>query len=238
MGEIARWGGHVFEVTPQIVRSLNTLTVKAGIETDDMEADKQRYVARQAGKAAEVSFALPLSGLLGVDVRTEAMTFIDEARQGKQDYFYIGGTKLMTCQLMLTEASVSETEIGAGGVWVGCKVKLTMKQSSKFDGESGEGHKVESGSSTGYEATDEELGRSGSGKKKSVATDTMRKTLASSHPEYFELSLKTAGLTLSKTKNTFSSASADIKRMTNNAKAASRRKLSSTLGKGLIVEDR
>lgn len=57
MGEIARWGGHVFEVTPQIVRSLNTLTVKAGIETDDMEADKQRYVARQAGKAAEVSFA-------------------------------------------------------------------------------------------------------------------------------------------------------------------------------------
>ena len=42
MGEIARWGGHVFEVTPQIVRSLNTLTVKAGIETDDMEADKQR----------------------------------------------------------------------------------------------------------------------------------------------------------------------------------------------------
>lgn len=234
MGEIARWGGHVFEVTPQIVRSLNTLTVKAGIETDDMEADKQRYVARQAGKAAEVSFSLPLSGLLGVDVRTEAMTFIDEARQGKQDYFYIGGTKLMTCQLMLTEASVSETEIGAGGVWVGCKVKLTMKQSSKFDGESGEGHKVESGSSTGYEATDEELGRSGSGKKKS----TMRKTLASSHPEYFELSLKTAGLTLSTKKSTFSSAQADIKRMSSNAKAASRRKLSSTLGKGLIVEDR
>ena len=234
MGEIARWGGHVFEVTPQIVRSLNTLTVKAGIETDDMEADKQRYVARQAGKAAEVSFALPLSGLLGVDVRTEAMTFIDEARQGKQDYFYIGGTKLMTCQLMLTEASVSETEIGAGGVWVGCKVKLTMKQSSKFDGESGEGHKVESGSSTGYEATDEVLGRNGSGKKKSVA----KKTLASSHPDFFELSLKTAGLTLSKKKNTFSLARADIKRMTNNAKAASRRKLSSTLDKGLIVEDR
>lgn len=166
------------------------------------------------------------------------MTFIDEARQGKQDYFYIGGTKLMTCQLMLTEASVSETEIGAGGVWVGCKVKLTMKQSSKFDGESGEGHKVESGSSTGYEATDEELGRSGSGKKKSVATDTTRKTLASSHPEYFELSLKTAGLTLSTKKSTFSSAQADIKRMSSNAKAASRRKLSSTLGKGLIVEDR
>lgn len=218
MGEIARWGGHVFEVTPQIVRSLNTLTVKAGIETDDMEADKQRYVARQAGKAAEVSFALPLSGLLGVDVRTEAMTFIDEARQGKQDYFYIGGTKLMTCQLMLTEASVSETEIGAGGVWVGCKVKLTMKQSSKFDGESGEGHKVESGSSTGYEDTDEELGRSGSGKKKSVA----KKTLASSHMEYFELSLKTADLTLSKKKNTFSLAQADIKRISNNARKSSK----------------
>ena len=218
MCEIARWGGHVFEVTPQIVRSLNTLTVKAGIETDDMEADKQRYVARQAGKAAEVSFALPLSGLLGVDVRTEAMTFIDEARQGKQDYFYIGGTKLMTCQLMLTEASVSETEIGAGGVWVGCKVKLTMKQSSKFDGESGEGHKVESGSSTGYEDTDEELGRSGSGKKKSVA----KKTLASSHMEYFELSLKTADLTLSKKKNTFSLAQADIKRISNNARKSSK----------------
>lgn len=215
MGEIARWGGHVFEVTPQIVRSLNTLTVKAGIETDDMEADKQRYVARQAGKAAEVSFALPLSGLLGVDVRTEAMTFIDEARKGKQDYFYIGGTKLMTCQLMLTEASVSETEIGAGGVWVGCKVKLTMKQSSKFDGESGEGHKVESGSSTGYEATDEELGRSGSGNKKSVKPDA-----GGGQKGIFTTLLEQEKNKL--LKKNLSSALADIKRITNNAKKSSK----------------
>ena len=212
MGEIARWGGHVFEVTPQIVRSLNTLTVKAGIETDDMEADKQRYVARQAGKAAEVSFALPLSGLLGVDVRTEAMTFIDEARQGKQDYFYIGGTKLMTCQLMLTEASVSETEIGAGGVWVGCKVKLTMKQSSKFDGESGEGHKVESGSSTGYEDTDEELGRGG---KKSVKPDA-----GGGQKGIFATLLQQEKNKL--LKKNLSSAQADIKRMVNNARKSSK----------------
>lgn len=66
----------------------------------------------------------------------------------------------------------------------------------------------------------------------------MRKTLASSHPEYFELSLKTAGLTLSKNEKYVQFGKRDIKRMTNNAKAASRRKLSSTLGKGLIVEDR
>lgn len=65
MGEIARWGGHVFEVTPQIVRSLNTLTVKAGIETDDMEADQAalcRPSGGQGGRGFLLSAAFRASG--------------------------------------------------------------------------------------------------------------------------------------------------------------------------------
>lgn len=212
MSEIARWAGHVFEVSPSLVRSFNTLTVKAGIETDDMEAGTQRYIARQAGKAAELSFSIPLSGFMGVDVRTEAMQFIDEARRGVSDYFYIGGSKLMTCQLMLTEASVSETEIGGGGKWTGCKVKLTMKQSSKFDGEEGDGHKVENGSSTGYAETDEERGLSGN--KKSVKPDA-----GNGGTKGIFASLKEKANQVSTVSKTVNSALADIKRITAKAKA-------------------
>lgn len=213
MSEIARWAGHVFEVTPRLVLSLNTLIIKSGVELDDMEAGSQQYVSRKAGKAAEVSFEVPLSGFLGVDVRGEAMRLIDEARKGTQDYFYIGGSKLMTCQLMLTEASVSETEIGPGGKWTACKVKLTMKQSSKYDGEEGEGHKIES--STGYEKTAQEKGLSGSGSKKSsVSTKTPLERLVSAASKAIpamRAAAEKAGKTVS--------AVSEIKRMTSAAKS-------------------
>lgn len=235
MAEIARWAGHTFEVSPRLIRSLNTLIVKAGIETDDMEAGGQRYVARQAGKAAELSFSIPLNGFMGVDVRTEAMAFIDEARKGTADYFYIGGSKLMTCQLMLTEASVSETELGAGGMWTACTVKLTMKQSSKFDGEEGEGHKVENGSSTGYAETDEEKGTSGN--KKSLNVQKNLKSLTS----LTDFLAKGASLAAKNIKT--SSAAAEINRLTQNRKNAAKKsaatkKKNNGKGSGAVVLDR
>lgn len=136
MAEIGRWNNHVFTVSPSIIRSFSGLSVKGSSETEEKETGGQKYVNRKSGKPAEVSVTILLSALTGNDVRKEALAFVDEARRGTAAYFYIGGKKLVTCQLMLTDANVSEVEIASGGVWVSCKVQLTMKQSSKYDGES------------------------------------------------------------------------------------------------------
>ena len=222
MSEIARWAGHTFEVTPKMVLSLNALAITSGVETDDVETGGQQYVKKKAGRAAEITFEVPLSGYLGVDVRSEAMRLIDEARKGTQDYFYIGGSKLMTCQMMLTEASVTETQIAPSGTWAACKVALTMQQSSKFDGEADAG----AGDSGGAGGSS-----SGGSKKRSVKTQTPMERLletAGSRASSVKAAVEKAGKTVT--------AVGEIKRMTSSAK--SKTASSKALGKGLIAKDR
>lgn len=137
MPEVGKWNSHTFVVSPNVIRSFTGLTIKGSSETEDKETGGQKYVSRKSGKPAEISLTVLLSALTGNDVRNEALAFVDEARRGSQGYFYVGGKKLVTCQLMLTDASISETQIASNGVWVGCKVQLTFKQSGKYDGESG-----------------------------------------------------------------------------------------------------
>lgn len=158
MPEVGKWNSHTFVVSPNVIRSFTGLTIKGSSETEDKETGGQKYVSRKSGKPAEISLTVLLSALTGNDVRNEALAFVDEARRGSQGYFYVGGKKLVTCQLMLTDASISETQIASNGVWVGCKVQLTFKQSGKYDGESG-------GSSSGGGSSG---GSSGGSKKTSV----------------------------------------------------------------------
>lgn len=162
MPEVGKWNSHTFVVSPNVIRSFTGLTIKGSSETEDKETGGQKYVSRKSGKPAEISLTVLLSALTGNDVRNEALTFVDEARRGSQGYFYVGGKKLVTCQLMLTDASISETQIASNGVWVGCKVQLTFKQSGKYDGESG-------GSSSGGGSSG---GSSGGSKKTSVKKKT------------------------------------------------------------------
>lgn len=138
MAEIGRWNNHVFTVSPSVIRSFTGLSVKGSSNTEEKESSGQKYVKRKSSKPAEVSITVMLSALTGNEVRKEAMALVDEARKGASDYFYIGGQKLVTCKLMLTEASVSEAELTGSGEWVSCKVQLSMKQASKYDGESGD----------------------------------------------------------------------------------------------------
>ena len=49
---------------------------------------------------------------------------------------------------MLTDAQVSDTVLAPSGVWVSCKVSLSFKQCTKYDGEKG-GSKKGSGSGSG-----------------------------------------------------------------------------------------
>lgn len=166
MPEVGKWNSHTFVVSPNVIRSFTGLTIKGSSETEDKETGDQKYVSRKSGKPAEISLTVLLSALTGNDVRNEALVFVDEARRGSQGYFYVGGKKLVTCQLMLTDASISETQIASNGVWVGCKVQLTFKQSGKYDGESG-------GSSSGG-------GSSGSSSGGSKKTSVKKKTTTSS----------------------------------------------------------
>ena len=137
MAEIGRWNNHVFEVAPNVIRGFGNLTIKGSSETDEKATGGQKYVSRKNGNPAEVGITAILSALTGSDVRAEALTFVDEARLGAKGYFYIGGKKLMTCPLMLTDAVVSEAVIAINAAWISCEVKLTLKQCSKYDGESG-----------------------------------------------------------------------------------------------------
>ena len=137
MAEIGKWNRHTFIVSPTLIRSFNGLTLKGSSETGEKTSGSQKYVTRKSGAPLEVSLTVQLNAATGCDVRNEAKQFVADARSGAKDYFYIGGTKLLACKLMLTEASVTETEIAPGGKWVSCSVKLTMKQASKSSGSSG-----------------------------------------------------------------------------------------------------
>lgn len=126
--ETARWNNHTFTVSPQVIRGFTGLSVKGSSETEDMESGDQYHIARKAGKPAEVSLTALLNAATGCKVREEAMAFVTDARAGAANYFYVGGKKLMTCQLMLIDASVDEVQINPRGIWTSAQVKLTLKQ--------------------------------------------------------------------------------------------------------------
>ena len=139
MAEIGRWNGHKFEVSSSLIRSFTGLQIKGSSETEDKEDGSQKYVSRKKGKPVEVSFTIHLNARLGCNVRSEALKFVSEARAGKKDYFYVGNKKLVTCQLMLTDATVKEISLINKGTWTQADVQVTMKQCSKNDGASGGG---------------------------------------------------------------------------------------------------
>lgn len=134
MAEIAKWNNHTFEVSPGLIRGFTGLQIKGSSETEDKEISKEKFVTRKNAKPTEISLTVGLNALLGCDVRNEAMQFIADAKAGETGYFYIGNKKLVTCQLMLTEAGISETQITAKGTWVSAQVQLSFKQASKDDG--------------------------------------------------------------------------------------------------------
>lgn len=173
MAEIASWNGHSFTVSPKLIRGFTGLTIKGSSETEDKTIDGQKYVSRKNSNPSEITLTAELNALTGCDVKNEALKFVDEARSGAKNYFYMGGKKLITCQLMLTEASVSETTIAPNGTWISCKVKLTMKQCAKYDG-------TGSSSSPSSSSSGSSSGSSSSKKSstKTTSTTTVKKAAA------------------------------------------------------------
>lgn len=140
MAEIGRWGGQKFEVKSGYVQGFTGLSVKGSSETEDKESGGEKYVSRKNGKPTEISLTVHLNALTGSkNVRDTAMWFVNNARAGKKDYFYIKNGKLVPCQLMLTEASVKEVKMTNAADWICCDVQLTLKQCTKWDGTTGGG---------------------------------------------------------------------------------------------------
>lgn len=133
MAEIGSWNGHVFEVSPGVIHGVTGIKVSTGSETETKKSDKQQYVKRKHAKPADVTVSVLLSALLGVDVRSEMLGLLEDARLGKSDYFYVGGSKLLPCKMMLTECSADEYKM-TGTTITECKVTLTMKQAEKIGG--------------------------------------------------------------------------------------------------------
>lgn len=131
MGVIGRWGGYTFEVSPSVVRSFSDLSIKGSSETEEKESGGEKYVARKSGKPSEVSMTVQLHAMLGCNVRAEAMGFVEDATNGKRDYFYVGSGKLFVPSMMLTEASVSKVVMSPDGTWLSADVKLTLRQCEK-----------------------------------------------------------------------------------------------------------
>lgn len=150
MAEIGRWGGQKFEVKSGYVQGFTGLSIKGSSETEDKESGSEKYVSRKNGKPTEIGLTVHLNALTGCkNVRDTAMWFVDKARAGKKDYFYIKDGKLVPCQVMLTEASVKEIEMTNKGDWIMCDVQLTLKQCTKWDGTTGGSGSSGSGGSSG-----------------------------------------------------------------------------------------
>ena len=137
MTVIGKWNGHKFGVSKNAIRGFYDLKINGSSDTEDKKSGGEQYVNRKNGKPLEISLSIILNSALGSKVRTEAMTFISQAQEGAKDYFYIGKSKLCTCQLMLVKADIQDVIMSAKGTWVSAKVGLTLKQCTKGDGSTG-----------------------------------------------------------------------------------------------------
>ena len=130
-GEIGRWNGHRFIVSSKLIRGMEDLSIKGGIDTDAKTKKKQNYVARKNGQPLEISLTVTLMAATGCKVRDEALLLVCESQSGAKDYFYIARKKLVKCKLILTAATVKNVTFLPGGGMKSANVQLTLKQNGK-----------------------------------------------------------------------------------------------------------
>lgn len=131
MGEIGRWHKYTFEISSKNVVGWNALAVTGASELEGKSEDSgsTEYVKRKGAKPIEITMTVILAARLGIDVYNWAMSFVADAKNGKEDYLYIGSKKVIPYQLMLTQAKVDKIDISPKGKWKSAQVKLTFKQS-------------------------------------------------------------------------------------------------------------
>jgi hypothetical protein len=131
MSVIGKWKNHEFVVSPDKIESFRDLQIKGGSNLEEKKKGNKPTVKRKGAKPLELSMTVELNAFVGSDVKKNALTLVKEAVNGDKGYFYIGGKKLMTCKLMLTDATLKNPDFTADGNWIKAQVTLTMKQSTK-----------------------------------------------------------------------------------------------------------
>lgn len=210
MAEIGRWNGHIFEASSSVVRGISDLTVKGSSETEEKTTDGQKYTSMKNSNPIEVSLTVKLSAYLGCDVRDESDAFLADVNSGAKDYLYIGGSKLVTCQLMLTSANVDEVAISPSGQWLYCAVALTLKQCSNRDGtipssSSGSSGENVSSSNTSSKKTSVKASSyigSGSSTTEDATTSTSETSLFKNAVSYIQSTVTASAKAASKSKVT------------------------------------
>lgn len=136
MAVIGQWRDFKFEISPSVMLSFNDLQIKATRDTDTVDNSGQQYIKTKIIKPFEISLTLHLCAGLGYDVQAKAEAFRGAPLygDGRADYFYVGGKKLVPCKLSVTEATISSVEINAAGTWTAADVALTFKQAALIDG--------------------------------------------------------------------------------------------------------
>ena len=146
---LASWHGHIFEVTQKTILSFEDLMFKAGCDTEDKTSGTDKWEALKTSDPVNVSMTVNLRSYFGVDVRKTAEGLMNDARTGEKDYFYLGGTKLFGCLLMLKQAEISETKVGQDGFLREAKCALSLVQCEKWGGGTGTGGGGTGGTGTG-----------------------------------------------------------------------------------------
>lgn len=145
MATIGKWKNHKFVVSADKIESFKNLQIKGGSNLKESKKKKKSVVKRENAKPLEVSLTVELNVLVGSDVRKSALVLVKESTKGAKGYMYIGGKKLMTCKLMLTDATLKNPEFSLSGKWTKAEVTLTLKQCTKgtvnVSGGGGEGGK-------------------------------------------------------------------------------------------------
>lgn len=233
--EMGRWNGHKFIVSPKLIYSFEGLQIKGSSEMKEKKETEQGTVARKGSNPTEISLTIPLNAFTGCDVRKEALAFVSEAKAGKSDYFYVASKKLVSCKMMLTDATVKEVQITATGKWKYAEVQVTMKQCSKGDGFMS-GSSSSSGSSGGGGGSSGGGGYSGGGSNKvsvnnSSPTTTKKTTWFQKAANFVKTTVSnigtkiknalTGGTSSSSKSSATTSANATIKRITSAANKAS-----------------
>lgn len=145
MAELCRFGDNeamrcILSATK--IRGMNDLLISGETNTKNATLGTQEYVQRKSGKPLQVCFSVTLSAFTGCSTRSELASLITAARDGKEEYLYVGGQKLVPCKLMLIKAEASDFVLTPKGEIAHCVVALTFSQCSGNDGASVKNSKV------------------------------------------------------------------------------------------------
>lgn len=132
---LLQWGKIKFYVKPTEIHSFKGLQIKSTTTTESEENGDDAYVTKKQNGAYELTLTAILDVRLGTpDVKSAAMEICELCRTGASGYLYTRGKKLMTCSMMGTDAVIDKVIMAADGTWIGCEVKMTVKQCSKGSG--------------------------------------------------------------------------------------------------------